>query len=418
MKRYLTTTAIAVALSAGTAFAGPNSDIDQTLLNLQDALNDISAGNSTGITQDATNAGNLVSWDGELDEISQGAFALQSAYNVFDAGFYGFVADITQTATNIVNSVSASTDGGELDVSSINQVAYTPQTALNDIYISQHLESGSQAATNAANLVNVDDVQGDGMPAIDAYQDWWSTQYASNWAIDTNDGNASSFIVDLIQAATNVANSINAGDDLDGGIFQWATGWQWAENLMVSSDDDSYIAEVEQTATNVANSISTANIGAFSSNLTEQAFDGVLQEATNDIVFGDSQFVCCSGVSGPEDLGLSDATQVALNAGNIISVTDSLNVQVIQDATGEQWALNTAVYAGPAALPSKVWDTTQDATNVVNSLSTPSMPNISGVTDVTQVSSVLQVANNVLSGGQMSTIAQTATNVANSVSMP
>lgn len=253
---------------------------------VQSAGNLIDMGDSMeDVTQEATNAANIA----QFDELIRGhhhvgayqywAGGRQSALNIvaFGLGDAG-VQDLTQSATNVINSLSGNVintpSGGshhathtavvqEVDMRRGGQLAGNfvsfgredntgisfvdaPGLGLNDV---------TQTATNAANMISVDDL---GAVTV---QRAYVMQVAGNVAVP----NLRSFrvggsgdIVDLTQSATNAVNVISATDlpDISGptDITQVSSGFQLATNIAATAGA---VSGVTQAATNVANSIST-----------------------------------------------------------------------------------------------------------------------------------------------------------------
>jgi hypothetical protein len=378
MKKYLKTVPLAVILSCGTsmAFAGSNTDVSQVLDGLQKALNSIDHyHNGNNISQSATNAGNLISeTDVDLDDIHQFSATPQIAVNEVSTVFGGW-SDITQEATNVVNSLDQGS-GAHVDVSTVSQKVNhsADQFAINKIDYSQAIGgiggANTQTAVNAANLVTTGDINGN----IDQAFGWRTLQLAVNSA--TGGGDAS-FVDDLAQEATNVANSITANNVND--------GWGWWP-------------DVDQTA-----------LGA--------------QVALNTIEFGAGAGGGSGSITDTSDLStvaLNASSQAGTNVANLVTLSD-LNGTSSQYASVYQKVSDVADYTGPNGgyQLGEVSGFSQTGMNAANLLTAASLPSFSHDLEVSQISDSYQKVSNSLSTvGGLGNITQSATNVANSLSLP
>lgn len=221
-------------------------------------------GDMTGVVQSATNVANSVSSEGLVSSVKQTAGDAQAATNSvlgsYDSALYG----LSQAATNVVNTVTAETS------KTINQVAYTDQTAINVMvgggYDADAVDwedpdvdvSETQAAVNAANLATIDTLNG----AIK--QQAYGDQLALNKAIFVDVG---ADVYDLGQAATNVANSVTVGD-VNPNFFNCLCydGWEVNQQANVSQVAGNLVTTLGsvtntiQSATNIANSISIPSV--------------------------------------------------------------------------------------------------------------------------------------------------------------
>ncbi|RMA44161.1 hypothetical protein [Rhodophyticola porphyridii] len=469
MKKYLTTTAVSLALAASPALAD-DTDIDQILHGVQVALNAIYAGDGgDDITQAATNAGNIIARGADsLDDIYQAAVGVdQMATNYVNStdGFYdpagpfdGF-EDVTQTATNVLNSLSM--EAGATVETITQRTIYSGQAADNSVFFDGDSVGIDQSALNAANLVNA--------PATDLTENVrqvmrYSDQTATNSAIGDDYFDD---LTDVVQSALNVANSVS-GANLDDVTQRMAHSSQRATNTIVSQDDlratrarnpnlqdavnaanlinfledaqslkqvsvsseqiaynmvlgpDIYpgnpnfgdvVENLDQTATNVTNSVSvpeTADLGDGDIETLVQRSRDLVQRAGNLIDMGDS---------------IDDVTQTATNAANIAQFDD------IEGSVDQRWAQSYQTATNVVAFglgDAGIYDLTQTATNVVNSLSGDDIKQdgtdvvVSQVVDMSGLSG--QLAGNFVSFGSedgegLVDVAQSATNAANMISL-
>ncbi|THV21289.1 hypothetical protein [Peteryoungia ipomoeae] len=272
---------------------------------------------------------------------------------------------IAASALALMTSTSAFATDYDAD---IMQFAVGVQEALNDIKDVTKATDVAQDAVNAVNLVSLAD--------------------AAN--LDT--------ILQKSAVEQDAENSIESGWKFN----VWK--WKWEPDYVT-------IKGVTQNATNVANSVSlgasTPPIGTAGvlDSIKQKAF--VDQYATNDIKVAYT---------------VEDVAQTAVNAANLISLEmDAPDLDEIkQFAVGDQDALNTIEFKkwidGNKVVAGKVVPSTQDATNVINSVSVPSV-NLT----LAQFSAVDQKARNVAdsvgSNSQIWDFEQTAVNAANLVSI-
>ncbi len=257
----------------------------------------------------------------------------------------------------------------------IKQSIHGLQEALNTIDDIDDATDVEQTAVNAANLVNlegtytedVDFDHADGMGTVD--QDAY---YLSQVAANVLEGGWASGHYNVAQSATNVVNSVTG--DSAWNIYQFAGAYQNASNYM-SFGKDGYDADA-------------------------------------DVVF-DSE--------GEVEV----ATQSAVNAANIVDIGE-LNNEIVQVSVGGQVASNVAVDVGGGYHwyhGNDVWDFAQTATNVAN-IATVGVFDLNKCAcdwEVDQHAYADQSATNLLSGSgwtDIHNVVQSATNVANSVSLP
>jgi hypothetical protein len=298
MKKLLTSTAVttmfaAVAFSSSGAMAQfpyfphpfedpwfctslctDDPDLRQAMSGLQEALNTINYINdATAIDQTAINAANLISLEGlgDLGTVDQTGTATQNASNAISSNLNTDLEDITQAATNVLNSLTAD------DVTNVVQNVYNGQDASNYIsfgwggYVgTADAEDATQAAVNASNLITIATLHNEIKQASEGSQtaanlaEFVGPQpvYPNFW--DFGIANVSN----LTQEATNVTNTLTleavdlnhckCGYEVD----QYADIAQSATNDLVGKDGYSNINDIVQKATNVANSISMPSVDA------------------------------------------------------------------------------------------------------------------------------------------------------------
>lgn len=191
------------------SFQSKLDSISQNALIKQTATNDIGlASSATDFSQSAVNAANLVTINfktPDLQSVTQHGVGSQYASNnidfkyVIDANLTNVdgVIPSTQDATNVVNSVTA-----EKVTKTLSQFSSTSQVASNvaDSHkIGSHVWDFEQTAVNAANLVQIGNINDD----LDISQSVLAGQWASN-DLDVN-----GTVSNVVQSATNVANSIS-----------------------------------------------------------------------------------------------------------------------------------------------------------------------------------------------------------------
>lgn len=370
--KLLTTSAVVLAMaSTAPAFAGNQTDVDQLLDNLQRALNSVTnLKRISDVDQSGANVGNSVFVTGseDLDDVIQKAMSTKQVAKNSTYTRFGRTVRVDQLASNALNSVGQA-DGSDLDVNRINQVASaTIQKAVNEI------GSSKGAGGNVRNVS---------------------------------------------QGGANVANAV-AADSIDEGVRQiFRDGDQMATNLIYGGWNGSGVKKAEQSAQNIANSISADHV--HSSSLSIEVLQRAVGEqlATNDIEFN-------AGWSN-DGVGLEDATQEALNAANMVSLDDGQNYGLTkQVARVTQTASNDAYNSSPQYghhwwNTGGAMDVNQSATNIANLFSAVGgTASINGpnATEFTQISVSTQLANNGLfANGNVSNVIQSATNIANSISI-
>lgn len=428
MKTYLTTTAVALALATSHASANSDqTDIEQILDGIQSALNGITAdAGGSDISQSATNAGNLIArGDESLDDVSQEVFRMrQIARNWLTAldGGGGF-EDVVQEATNVLNSISV--DPGDSDeiatlavsavsIEEIDQRAlgnrFGPdQVATNRIFFDEDSLDFDQSAVNAVNLVSAAGVD---ITQPGVVGPWWRPRFedgveqtilsfrqvARNTVVgdDANDN-----LVDVVQSATNVGNSVEAGNVTDDikQIVYW-TSQSAGNRINVPAD----IRDFSQSATNVLNSISVDEIDDILQRV------GLSRQSARNVIITDDDLE----VPRIKRDGIKLNTQDAVNAANIATFSTADWVKQSAYAT-DQSAVNI-IWGLGRNIPSyshndDIDDVAQTATNVVNSVNAEE-----GTADrlYQYVNEVDQFARNFIDYGRnVDDVTQEATNAAN-----
>lgn len=247
-------------------------DIIQDLEGFQKALNSIvDIDDANDIVQEAVNAGNLVNLDLDgftLGTVEQSADVFQFSANLIDGGKGSTFSNLSQAATNVVNSVTGTTAWN------IHQTVTNRQMAFNTILggaggYDADLTDGSledamtQTAVNASNLVDLGTLKNEinqtsenSQTAINTAVFQSDTAYSYHYPFITT---VDADIWDLGQSATNVTNNITVGAiDLANGcacdyeIDQTADAGQFAKNYLSALGD---VNNIVQKATNVANSV-------------------------------------------------------------------------------------------------------------------------------------------------------------------
>lgn len=214
------------------------------------------------VSQSATNVVNSISLEtaNKLDKIDQSAKIDQTAANDIAVAYK--ITDVSQEAVNAANLITVDVSP---DLYKVEQNAVGHQVAVNSITFLKSLDGNAlddegelipsaQSATNVANSATVQKVS----KTLSQFS--FTGQVASNTVDSVADwvGYGSSKIWDLDQSAVNAANLVQIGqinDSLD--ISQVAFAGQLATN---SIDVNGTVENVMQSATNVANSI--GNIAA------------------------------------------------------------------------------------------------------------------------------------------------------------
>ncbi|MGL3607332.1 hypothetical protein ACSV9I_12520 [Rhizobium sp. G187] len=299
MKTILAASLIAL-MSSSAVFAWESADIEQLVGGVQEALNEIDdVTSAVGVTQEAVNAANLVSLvdAGGLDEIAQGSWLEQDAENSIDSGGsymwwswhpdYAVIKDVTQSATNVANSVSLGTDvvdtpEGALYLDKIKQGAFVDQYATNDIETAYTVEDVSQSAVNAANLIS-SDVATEDLYKVKQFAVGDQDAYNTIVFKKSIDGNATevvgeaTVVIPSTQDATNVVNSVSV-QSVSKTLAQFSAVEQDAKNVADSVGSNSNVWDFNQTAVNATNLVS---IGAINDTLDISQVAFASQEASN-----------------------------------------------------------------------------------------------------------------------------------------
>ncbi|SEP97092.1 hypothetical protein SAMN05428969_1345 [Devosia sp. YR412] len=265
-----------------------------------------------------------------------------------------------------------------------------------------------QEAINAGNLISVGDAEAAAIDLANVHQYGDVYQFALNKL--EGDGWASDF-TDVTQSATNVLNSISG--DVVTAVEQTAEGSQTAKNKIIGTYGSTFV-DLEQAATNVVNTVT-----AGTSKTIEQVAHAD-QNASNLIIGGWGGY---DNIGADVDWDAEDVTytQAALNAANLISL-EKLTGAITQDVSyNPQQALNTAIFHG---YDPDVYDFGQSATNVINSVTVGEIdPTIKCTCydgwEIQQDAYAFQLSKNLLSTmGDVTNTVQSATNIANSISIP
>ncbi|MFN7023643.1 MAG: hypothetical protein ACK4QP_03820 [Pseudorhizobium sp.] len=283
MKSVIAASVLAMMTSTSAFATGPDVDanIAQFAIGIQEALNDIEdVTEATDVVQEAVNAANLVSLvsAGNLDTILQKSAVEQDAENSIESGYtwkqYGYswklvrdyvtIDDVTQSATNVANSVSLGDKKleGTADVLDwIKQGAFVDQYATNDIKVADTVLDVSQTAVNAANLITLE-MDAPDLDKVSQFavgdQDALNTIEFKEW-IDGNATDKKDNIIPSTQDATNVVNSVSV-ESVNYTLAQFSAVDQKARNVADSVGSNSKIWDFEQTAVNAANLVSIGEI--------------------------------------------------------------------------------------------------------------------------------------------------------------
>ncbi|SMQ71694.1 hypothetical protein SAMN06295905_1955 [Devosia lucknowensis] len=296
------------------------------------------------------------------------------------------------------------------DDADFNQKLLGFQKAINNIVDFDDATKIVQEAVNAGNLINVGDADSAAIDLANVHQYADVLQKASN-NIDGGSWFNSSDIDDATQSATNVVNSISG--DLVKAVEQKSEGSQEATNN-ISGDYHSKLTNLEQAATNVVNTL-TAGMSK-----TIEQTSHTSQYAANNISGGWGGYD--ADVGGTFEWDDEDAvrTQTAVNAANLVNLGELTGAITQHASYNPQTALNTAEFAKWGT----VYDLGQSATNVLNNVTVGEIdPSIfCGCYDgweVNQHAYAEQTAQNLIrTMGDVNNAIQSATNVANSISVP
>ena len=278
----------------------------------------------------------------------------------------------------------------------VTQTVGALQAALNSIVINFDGTTISQAATNAANLINytADDLHDVFQTTDPSSGGGGLGQFAVNSLVSTGGFSGGVFtgaFVDVTQAATNVANSIEAVnlEDLD----QRLEATQVAIN---SISGPTGISDFNQTAVNAGN-LATLNSA---SNDIDQDVDDTVQTASNSAV--SSQGIIVMGAGN---------IQSATNVVNSATIAASVDDDILQDVDDSLQEASNLLSNGGG---SSIFTFDQSAVNAANLATAAHVGD-----DVNQdVDDLDQIASNAaVSTGSIFNGVQTATNVANSLTV-
>ena len=278
----------------------------------------------------------------------------------------------------------------------VTQTVGALQAALNSIVINFDGTTISQAATNAANLINytADDLHDVFQTTDPSSGGGGLGQFAVNSLVSTGGFSGGVFtgaFDDVTQAATNVANSIEAVnlEDLD----QRLEATQVAIN---SISGPTGISDFNQTAVNAGN-LATLNSA---SNDIDQDVDDTVQTASNSAV--SSQGIIVMGAGN---------IQSATNVVNSATIAASVDDDILQDVDDSLQEASNLLSNGGG---SSIFTFDQSAVNAANLATAAHVGD-----DVNQdVDDLDQIASNAaVSTGSIFNGVQTATNVANSLTV-
>lgn len=208
----------------GGSYSG-DTDILQVVHGIQEAINEIDfSGTGEGIVQEATNAANLIDYDGgsDIGSIVQDSSVDQLAKNTLDLGKGDLTSvgkiDNSQTATNLANIVSLDAlDDSLFQASSgtqdaINLASYSSGPMMSfkhgggGMPSSPDVSDFTQEAVNAANIATIDD-----LPEFEFGFEMVQFACADQFAFNSLSGVGD--LSKITQTATNIANSIGSSSD-------------------------------------------------------------------------------------------------------------------------------------------------------------------------------------------------------------
>ena len=311
------------------------------------------------------------------------------------------------TTTAIASALALPATAAHEESTDVTQTVGALQAALNSIVINFDGTTVSQAATNAANLINytVDDLHDVFQTTDPSSGGGGLGQFAVNSLVSTGGNSGGVFtgaFVDVTQAATNVANSIEAVnlEDLD----QRLEATQVAIN---SISGPTGINGFNQTAVNAGN-LATLNSA---SNDIDQDVDDTVQTASNSAVSSQGIIVMGTGVDPTDPTLTIPNIQSATNVVNSATIAASVDDDILQDVDDSlQEASNLLSNGGGDG----IFTFDQSAVNAANLATAAHVGD-----DVNQdVDDLNQIASNAaLSTGSIFNGVQTATNVANSLTV-
>lgn len=306
----------------------------------------------------------------------------------------------------LITSTSAFASG--LSSANIDQIAVGLQKALNEITDATSVNLVDQDAVNAANLVNLEDVGG--VDTIEQSSAVW--QKASNSIGSFKYGTVN--VSEVTQEATNVTNSITLGDaDASNPEKFWASVSSKLDSISQSAlikqsaTNDIGLAssatDFSQSAVNAANLVSVNFKTPDLESVTQHGVGS--QYASNNIDF---KYIIDANLTNTD--GVIPSTQDATNVVNSVTA-EKVTKTLSQFSATSQVASNVA---DSYKIGSKVWDFDQSAVNAANLVQ---IGDINDNLDISQTAFAAQLATNSLDvNGTVSNVAQSATNVANSIS--
>ena len=196
-------------------------------------------------------------------------------------------------------------------------------------------------------------------------------------------------------------------------VDQTATNHQIATNAILGGKWSEFY-DLEQAATNVVNSVTGTEVKRIIQDVETD------QLASNFILGGKHGYDADDVDWNAEDVTY---TQAAVNASNLVNI-DLLKLGGIDQTSDQsQTATNTAIFQSFYHITPDVFDFGQSATNVTNSVTVGQIWSAGcgcyGAYEIDQTADAGQFAANLLSTlGDVSNTVQSATNVANSISIP
>lgn len=345
-RMLLMSSAAALALAAGPALAGDETDINQSMAAVQEVINSIDVvHDNTTLTQDGTNLANVID-AADLDDMNQivDGIVEQDVTNAMatTGGMFNVAAQTGVNGANILNAGDIST------ANQLAQIGFT-QSVSNSMdfgyWINASVDHDAvQSGTNLSNVATV-------ATAMDIYQYGWGDQDVVNSAAYTGAGDAGD-IQNLAQEATNL-NNVMSGETIDD-IAQNAYTFQGVDNGIVFGQT---LAASTQAATNMANVVNVT--GTF--DIAQQDALGV-QSVMNHATYAGAGGGAANGaIDGFGQSGINGAN--ILSAGVLPSMT-SLQ-EVTQNGTMIQSVSNSLTGMGSTTGLSQAGTNIQNVVSVV-----------------------------------------------------
>jgi len=313
-----------------------------------------------------------------------------------------------QEATNVANLV----DGEDMDLKEVVQIGglFSGQLAENDATtVYGQWNDLVQAATNVVNSVVVDDA-----PSID--QRFRGEQRADNYA------SFGQWAAEVSQSAVNAANVVDVNNVADLDQAAPFVVEQRADNDLkytgptfvydpAMSDFEMRQGEALGIAQDATNALNVADV-EFDAETVHQR-SGALQRATNYVSFGSA----LTGAPGDDGFLGQSAANVA-NVADLGRIADHGSITQRATAFSDQGYSNRAVAeASGGWLSGQVDDFTQTGTNAVNMLTTGFAPGNPSVA-ISQIANGPQTGLNLIEGnGRTGGVSQIGINAANILSM-